>query len=236
MQRRLFRHNDRGFSEFFRDASDGSSGNDGAGDSDEDTRWGGWFGKVRDWLVSGFQSISEGLGILKDNVAQGIANIIKSLSGVAQAVSDKIIDLKDSVAGFLGDIVDSVKFIPEAVGGFVSDIIDNIKRIPEAVADKLIYLFVPTGSGVDGLKNLINEKYPFISQLGVWIQSLTYGDYSEDAPNFSITYNGETYNLIDFTLFEQYRLIVLGISSVLLLTSFIFWLVKFVPKLLKGVN
>lgn len=118
----------------------------------------------------------------------------------------------------------------------ISNIVSVIRSIPDMVGDVIKSLVIPSGSPLMELRELIDEKYPFIAQLSVWIQSLNYGDYSEGAPNFSIVYNGETYNLIDFSLFAQYRPLVLGISSALLVTSFIFWLIKFVPKLLKGVN
>lgn len=122
------------------------------------------------------------------------------------------------------------------MGERIKDVVSVVRAIPDIIAENMKSLVIPSGSPLLKLRATIDEKYPFISQLSVWVNSLTYGDYSENAPNFSITYNGETYNLIDFSLFSQYRSLVHAISSILLVTSFIFWLIKFVPKLLKGLN
>lgn len=157
-------------------------------------------------------------------------------------------NVKDSIISVLNSIWDVIKQIP----GKLLDIIENIKngfldlgqrvielpcKIIELLKELFELLFVPEKTPVDDIKDIIDKKFPVINQITDIVNGLfvKYGDTTA-TPRFTVTYKGQTYNILNLDWYIPYRNIVCGIIICIAWLSFVFWLVRFVPKMLGGVN
>ena len=89
------------------------------------------------------------------------------------------------------------------------------------------------------LLELIYEKFPFIQQLASVVNPSTMAvEISERAPSLSFTlppkYGGGTYQLVDFSYFEQYRDFILNFIRVVIWFPFLKWLYGRIPSIING--
>lgn len=126
----------------------------------------------------------------------------------------------------------------ESLGtGIAGSLNDLGAAIINGLIDGLKELFVPSYNPIDEVKSKIENKYTFLSQISEISNSLFAG-FSESSapPSFTVTYRGKTMTIVDFSAFVSYRSTVHGIIIAIAWTTFILWLIKFVPQLLKGVS
>ncbi len=111
-----------------------------------------------------------------------------------------------------------------------------VYKLIELLGDLLKWLFVPTENSFEGLQEKFNTKFAFVNQIKEMFSNLLgFNNYSETLPIFSITYEGQNLNIIDFSLFVDYRLWVHGIILAIAWFCFIRKLYNRLPILIGGV-
>ena len=88
----------------------------------------------------------------------------------------------------------------------------------------------------ENLQSKLNDKFYFVNQIGEMFSSLLGNvNYGETPPTFSITCYGQTLNIIDFSLFMDYRIWLHGIILAISWFLFIRRLFNKLPGLIGGV-
>ena len=128
------------------------------------------------------------------------------------------------------------KSITGGINNLYTLLIDYPSTMISKLSDLFVYLFVPSNNVTDHIASLINDKYPFIAQMGSLTKQVVFGDYSETAPTFSINFKGKSLRIIDFTAILPYRPILLTIETFIIVVGFINWLLRFIPSLLSGIG
>lgn len=125
----------------------------------------------------------------------------------------------------------------ESLGAGIAGSLNDLgTAIINGLIDGLKELFVPSYNPIDEVKSKIESKYTFLSQISE-ISNTLFADFSESSapPSFTVTYRGKTMTIVDFSAFVSYRSTVHGIIIAIAWTTFVLWLIKFIPQLLKGV-
>lgn len=162
---------------------------------------------------------------------ENIANFLKS-------VVDNVLDILDylnptsenfilkGVLEFLGNILSYLNpfhenFILKGVLEFLGNILSYInpfsdnflgKKIIELLQNVLEFLFKPSDNNFNELSEKVNEKFAFIDQIKVLLNSLLgFNNYGDKPPTFEITYENNTVSIIDFSMFLEYRIWLHGI-------------------------
>lgn len=134
---------------------------------------------------------------------------------------------------WLKDILDNIKNGFKDIGSFIKD-------IPQAISDTLDTLFnklfVPDKTPLDDIKTKFDNKFPIINQVSQLVKDLFNYSDTDSMQAFTITYKGQTHSIINFEPFLPYRQTVKVIISLISWLYFIFWCLKFIPKMLGGIN
>jgi len=133
---------------------------------------------------------------------EDIANFLKSLV-------NGILDILDYLNPF------SEKFILHDLFVILNDIVSFINpfdenffvyKLIELLQNTLEFLFKPSDNNFNELKDKINNKFGFVSQIKDLAYSLLgFNDYGEDPPTFEINYMNNKLSIIDFSPFLEYR-------------------------------
>lgn len=185
-----------------------------------------------------------------DNVKDAFTGGLSDIFGFVK----KIFELLGDVVTFLGDILTSIKdgfielaksivdklsdFMSNVANGFLN-VIQNIISIPQKIIDLLLellkYLFVPEYNPIEEIKAKLNEKFTFATQMALLTKELFKDfDSNSSAPVFSFTYKGTEYEIINFEIFEPYRVVIHSIIIAIAWTYFVLWLFKHSPRIVKG--
>lgn len=141
----------------------------------------------------------------------------------------------DSITSWFSGVLESLASPFESIAEGLSGVWQSVKNIPQAIADKLEYLFVPSGDKFDELKDKFDEKFGFVGQiidLGETIINATFGG---SKPNSNITLYGGTYTIIDWDIYDNYRTYIHGIIVLLSYIVFIPKLIKRLPSIIRGI-
>lgn len=174
-----------------------------------------------------------------------VADDSPTLSGIGKFFDS----LFDKLSSWFSSVIDYIKGIPSSIAylfnnlgslfsNLLNDIINYIKAIPQSTSDLFRtlfeFLFFPSENLFNDFKTLIEDKFGIFFQLKEITMDLTTLDSSESAPEFTITYAGHTLNIIDFSMFSQYRTFIHNI--IILITSFFFiqWLIVSAPAIVMG--
>lgn len=150
-------------------------------------------------------------------------------------------NVKDNIVGGISSLGDKLSGGLSSLGGGISDVFNAIIDLPQKIIDllksALTELFVPDETPVEDIKKLFNEKYPIINQIGDIAIGL-FDEFSDTdtPPQFTVSINGNTQNIINLDWYSNYKGIVKGILMTLAWIYFIQWLLRFIPKLLGGVT
>lgn len=186
---------------------------------------------------------------LFDKLSSLFGSVIDYIKGIPNAIAYLFTNLGNLLSNLLNSIIDYIKGIPSAIaylftnlGDLLSNLfnsaIDYIKAIPQSTVDLFStlfeYLFVPSDNLFNDFETLIKEKFGIFFQLKQLTLDLTTLDSSEVAPSFKITYAGHTLNIIDFSMFAQYRSLIHNI--IILISGFFFvkWLIVSAPSIVMG--
>lgn len=111
-----------------------------------------------------------------------------------------------------------------------------VYKLIELLGNLLKWLFVPEQSSFEDLQEKFNTKFAFVNQIKQMFSNLLgFNDYSETLPTFSINYEGQNLNIIDFSLFTNYRVWLHGIILSIAWFCYIRKLYNKLPQLIGGV-
>lgn len=185
------------------------------------------------------------------NIQEGLDSIGKFFSDLLDYInpfSEKFI-LK-SVLNFFGELISYVnpfseKFLLKGVLDFFIELISYINplsenffgyKIVEFFSNLFKFLFIPTEDSFIQFQNKINDKFYFVNQIANMFSSLLGNfNYGNNVPTFSITYYGHTLNIIDFSLFVNYKDWLHGIILSIAWFLYVRKLYNKLPSLIGGV-
>lgn len=145
--------------------------------------------------------------------------------------------MEDVKNGILGGLVN----LGTELGTKLSNLLDAIIDLPSNIIDllklALIELFVPDETPIEDIKEIFNTKYPIIDQIGDIAIGL-FDEFSDTntPPKFTVSINGNTYNIINLDWYSDYKSVVKGILITLAWVYFVQWILKFLPRLLGGID
>lgn len=151
-------------------------------------------------------------------------------------------NILDNVKQILTNIANLPKNIANAIHNFFSDLLSGIltglNNLKDGIIQGLKDLFIPSDNAFTDIKDIINEKFGFISQIKDMFSSIINATFtqSDEAPEFNITIYGQDLSIIDWSLFAPYRLIIHGIIIAVSYISFIMRLIKRIPKIIGGIS
>lgn len=138
--------------------------------------------------------------------------------------------MRDSIVNGLNNI----ELLTHSLLSSISNLPTNIINLLESLFNKL---FVPNDTPVEDIKNIFNAKYPIINQI-TYITSGLFDDYGDTdiPPQFTVTIQNKQCNILSLDWYAPYRHIVKGILICLAWLYFVFWIVRYAPRMLGGVT
>ena len=119
--------------------------------------------------------------------------------------------------------------IVNAITGLAQTIIDSLHNL-------LVFLFVPEGTIFDNMYNIMAERFQIFFQVKDVLEDIYSFDYNNDMPHFKITLFGVQMDIIDFTLFSQYRKFIHNIIIFLAYYGFLKYLLHTAPAVINGLG
>lgn len=159
----------------------------------------------------------------------------------SKGIFGSVKDILTKVRSIPGDIADKLSSsftdLKDGITGKLNEVKQGIANIANAIGNKLKELFVPDEiEAIADIKNTVNEKFPFISQLADIFDGLfTFSD-SSSPPTFTFSWKGAEAPIIDFAPFVSLRTPIHVIIALFVWIRFVMWLVDYVPKLLGGIG
>lgn len=170
-----------------------------------------------------------------DSLGSGIKGCLNDVSSGLSTLGDKIGGFFSTLWDWLSDILDNIKNGFLSIGNWLKDIFDNLQNLPTTIKDFLIELFKPTYSPYEEVKSQFDTKFSFMGQVFSLVDTLFSDFNSNDKPPvFSINWNGSEYTIFNFSIINEYRAIWQGVIIAIAWVNFVFWLLKFAPRLIKG--
>lgn len=159
----------------------------------------------------------------------------------SKGIFGSVKDILSKVRSIPGDIADSLssKFtdLKEGITSKLNELKQGILNIANAIGNKLKELFVPEEiTAIEDIKATVNEKFPFIAQLGDIFDGLFSFSDSSTPPTFTFSWKGAEAPIIDFASFVSLRTPIHVIIALFVWIRFVMWLVDYVPKLLGGIG
>lgn len=213
------------------------------------THWNGDFYN-RQILYSNFDIIDSHGNVMFSNTPLYITpDEVEDDSSILSGIGNFFDSLFEKLSSWFGSVIDYIKGIPNAIAylftnlgnslsSLLNSVIDYIKAIPQSTVDLFStlfeYLFVPSDNLFNDFEILLKEKFGIFFQLKQLTLDLTTLDSSESAPSFTITYAGHTLNIIDFSMFSQYRSLIHNIIILICGFFFVKWLIVSAPSIVMG--
>ena len=141
----------------------------------------------------------------------------------------------DAITDWFGGVLEVLATPFTAIADGLNGVWLEIKNIPQLIADKLEYLFVPSGDKFDELKDKFDEKFGFVGQIIDLGQTIINATFGGSKPNSNITIYGGTYTIIDWDIYDNYRTYIHGIIVLLSYIVFIPKLIKRLPSVVRGI-
>lgn len=159
----------------------------------------------------------------------------------SKGIFGSVKDILSKVRSIPGDIADSLssKFtdLKEGITSKLNELKQGILNIANAIGNKLQELFVPDElTAIEDIKATVNDKFPFIAQLGDIFDGLFNFDDEAIPPSFTFSWMGAEASVIDFAPFVPLRTPIHVIIALFVWIRFVMWLIDFVPKLLGGIG
>lgn len=188
-------------------------------------------GNVKDSFSEGLSSLSNGISAL----GSGISKLQDKMSEGLNSLGNSIIEWFKKLWEEIKAIPEHIKDLKDSIFGILKNIFDFVSDIPAKFKELFIELFVPTFNPVTEVKDKVNEKFGFISQMVALSKDL-FTDFDSNAtpPSFTISYMGGTYEIVNFKVIEPYRAILHSIIIAICYIQFVLWFFKFAPRIIKG--
>ena len=149
-------------------------------------------------------------------------------------------NILDNVKQILTNIANLPKNIANAIYNFFSDllsgIITGLINLKDGIIQGLKDLFIPSDNAFTDIKDIVNEKFGFISQIKELVSAFVNYSFadSDTPPEFNINYKGKEISIIDWSLYAPYRMTVHFIIIAISYLSFIIRLYKRLPGYIGG--
>lgn len=140
-------------------------------------------------------------------------------------------NLGDRIWGFFSSLF---TLIQNVVTSIVQSIVDLPQNIIELLQETIIFLFKPDSDIFNEVEELVNEKFNILFQVRELIDETLDINLYKGTPHFEVTYQNKTYELIDFSMFNEYRVWICAISSFLMIFDTIMWLIRNAPNIVNN--
>ena len=183
----------------------------------------------REFSTDGFEEVDDsptlsGIGNffsdLGSKLGNWFSNLISSISNLRDNIVNKLSEVIADITNTLADVISAIVGLPSTiVSGF---------------QDLLEFLFVPSDNLFTELQEVIEQKFEVFFDLESLISEIASVNLYQGTPHFEITYKGKTYEIIDFSMFDDYRIYITSLSSFLMIFSTLMWLLKNAPNIIHG--
>lgn len=129
----------------------------------------------------------------------------------------------NAIQSFANTILDGFGIIMDNVISFIVNLPSNIMTLLE---DLLVFLFVPSDEFIVDRTEMLEDRFGFILHIRDFFEIINQENVYDGVPKFTIHYQGKTYNIIDFSMFENYRTFIRNISSFIMIFNTWLWIVK----------
>lgn len=161
-------------------------------------------------------------------------NILDNVKNLVKAIGSLPITIYDAVSSALSGLVDKISSIFDLISDFFSSFFTNLFN---KLKELLVFLFIPDeDNAFTEIKNVINEKFGFISQFTDLASKLVNLKFSSDVPAFEFTIYGKKYSIIDWSLYQPYRKYIHSIIIVISYYHFIQRTIKRIPSIIGGIT
>lgn len=169
-----------------------------------------------------------------DSIFNGFTTLLDYLNPLSDNFFLKL--FIENLFEFLNNIVEDLTSLVDYLNPFSENFI--LKILIEDLSALLKKLFVPSTDCFTDLYNNFNNKFGFIGTIKSVIDELfAYSDYgSDNYPTFTFTYAGVTQNIIDFSIFDNYRQLFHTIVVFVCWVPFLLRTYKKIPNLINGEN
>lgn len=171
-----------------------------------------------------------------DNIEQikTSKNILDNVKNLVKAIGSLPSTIYDAVSSALSGLVDKISSIFDLISDFFSSFFTNLFN---KLKELLVFLFIPDeDNAFTEIKNVINEKFGFISQFTDLASKLVNLKFSSDVPAFEFTIYGKKYSIIDWSLYQPYRKYIHSIIIVISYYHFIQRTIKRIPSIIGGIT
>ena len=90
----------------------------------------------------------------------------------------------------------------------------------------MTYLFVPTYNPFEEISGLLRNKFEWFYTAYDAIISVTVNRTSSEPPKFEFTLDGNTYTIIDWSFFSEYRTFVHSLMIAIFVFNTLLWTIK----------
>lgn len=164
---------------------------------------------------------------MSKNILDNVKNLVKAIGSLPSTIYD-------AVSSALSGLVDKISSIFDLISDFFSSFFTNLFN---KLKELLVFLFIPDeDNAFTEIKNVINEKFGFISQFTDLASKLVNLNFSSDVPAFEFTIYGKKYSIIDWSLYQPYRKYIHSIIIVISYYHFIQRTIKRIPSIIGGIT
>ena len=161
-------------------------------------------------------------------------NILDNVKNLVKAIGSLPSTIYDAVSSALSGLVDKISSIFDLISDFFSSFFTNLFN---KLKELLVFLFIPDeDNAFTEIKNVINEKFGFISQFTDLASKLVNLNFSSDVPSFQFVIYGKNYSIIDWSLYQPYRKYIHSIIIVISYYHFIQRTIKRIPSIIGGIT
>lgn len=161
-------------------------------------------------------------------------NILDNVKNLVKAIGSLPSTIYDAVSSALSGLVDKISSIFDLISDFFSSFFTNLFN---KLKELLVFLFIPDeDNAFTEIKNVINEKFGFISQFTDLASKLVNLNFSSDVPAFEFVIYGKKYSIIDWSLYQPYRKYIHSIIIVISYYHFIQRTIKRIPSIIGGIT
>lgn len=176
---------------------------------------------------SGGSGTSEEQVKTSKNILDNVKNLVKAIGSLPSTIYD-------AVSSALSGLFDKISSIFDLISDFFSSFFTNLFN---KLKELLVFLFIPDeDNAFTEIKNVINEKFGFISQFTDLASKLVNLNFSSDVPAFEFTIYGKKYSIIDWSLYQPYRKYIHSIIIVISYYHFIQRTIKRIPSIIGGIT
>lgn len=176
----------------------------------------------------------------KDGVIPGINNAVTQCTNIFNIVTHIATDI-------ISGITEKAKENATNIISSISSIPTKLDEIKDAIITGMLNgfkaLWIPSDGFFDtlygGILDDIHVKFPIIEQINlIWLNMMSSFTVSggDSPPEFNITAYGSTVSIIDFSMYDDYRIYIHGIIIAIAYYFFIKKVIVRIPKLIGGIS